>query len=252
MTPVKAQRPDAVTFIDASFGYRRKPVLTDVNATLPAGQAMALLGPNGSGKTTLLRGILGAVQQLDGTVDVDRSSIGYVPQSADLDLTFPVTARRVVEMGLYREVGSFGRIGRTRRRRVTDALERVGMADKAKRRFGELSGGQRQRVLVARALVAHPTLVLLDEPFNGLDDPTRRLLLRIIAEIKSEGIAVISSTHDLALARETCEMVMLLAGHQIAVGPLNQVLTDENLRLAYGGDVTETQTGPVTLTSVTS
>lgn len=226
---------DVVELVDASFGYGGRAVLTGVTGTLAAGEALALLGPNGSGKTTLLRGVLGAVRLLGGTMRIAGGAVGYVPQSADLDLTFPVTASKVVEMGLYRELGWFSRVGRQGRRRVDAALERVGMAEHGSVRFGQLSGGQRQRVLVARALVARPALVLLDEPFNGLDEPTRRMLLQIIVDMKSEGVAVMASTHDLALARGTCENVMLLAGRQIALGPIDEVLTTDNLTRAYGG-----------------
>ena len=121
---------------------------------------------------------------------VRKGAIGYVPQVADLDPTFPVTVRQVVEMGLYGEVGWLGRITGERRKRVDQALDRVDMLGRAGRRFGDLSGGQKQRVLLARSIVARPKLILLDEPFNGLDEPNRLKLLDLIHSVKAEGVAL--------------------------------------------------------------
>ena len=221
-------------FEKADFGYQGKSVLTGVDFTIHPGEAIALIGPNGSGKTTLLRGMLKATELLGGTMELVDSSIGYVPQSANLDLTFPISAKKVVEMGVYRELKPFGRISRSQRKRVENALERVSRNERASKRFGTLSGGQRQRILLARALVADPQLVLLDEPFNGLDEPNRQKLLEIIAEMKKDGVAVVASTHDLSLARETCDTAVLLAGRQIACGPVTDVLDDDTVAFVYG------------------
>lgn len=221
-------------FDTASLGYSRTPVVTGVSAVLNAGEALALIGPNGSGKTTVIRSILSDVRVLDGSLDVDAQVIGHVPQSADLDLEFPVTAVEVVTMGLYGELGWLHRPTKEHRLRVNAALERVGMSERARMRFGRLSGGQRQRILLARALVAQPQLVLLDEPFNGLDQPNRDALIDIIMAMKEEGVGVVVSTHDLGLARLTCDKALLLAGRQIAFGPLDEVLTPDCLARAYG------------------
>ncbi|WP_022868647.1 metal ABC transporter ATP-binding protein [Schaalia vaccimaxillae] len=223
-------------FDSVSLGYTRKPVVTGVSLQLYRGQATALIGPNGSGKTTVLRGILGDVNILAGQVEVGAQVIGLVPQSADLDLEFPITAREVVTMGTYAELGWFHAPNRGHKQRVDEALERVDMLDRGHMRFGALSGGQRQRILLARALVARPQLVLLDEPFNGLDQPNRDALVRIIDEMTDEGVAVAVTTHDLSLATRTCDTALLLAGHQVAYGPIDEVLRPELLALAYGGD----------------
>ena len=153
-------RTPALEFNNASFTYGGPPVLTGVTGTLYPGEALALIGPNGSGKTTLLCGILrtvtvtGTMKILGGPVTkVRKGAIGYVPQVADLDPTFPVTVRQVVEMGLYGEVGWLGRITGERRKRVDQALDRVDMLGRAGRRFGDLSGGQKQRVLLALSLI---------------------------------------------------------------------------------------------------
>ena len=137
-------------------------------------------------------------------------------------------------MGLYGELGWFQRLSRRHKERIAQALDRVGFADRGDVHFGTLSGGQRQRVLLARAIVADPTIILLDEPFNGLDQPNRDALLDIIARLKGRGIGVVVSTHDLVLAREVCEQVALLAGRQIAFGPRQEVLVPRLVEEAYG------------------
>ena len=232
-----------VVLDDAAFAYTSRPVLTGVTGTVMPGEALALIGPNGSGKTTLLRGLLGMVRITAGSLRVNgaapgrapRGSIGYVPQVADLDPSFPVTVLDVVLMGTYSRLGLLRRPGRAERQRCREALASVGLSELASRHFGTLSGGQRQRVLVARCIAAEPHLILLDEPFNGLDQPNRTALLDIIARLKDRGIGVVVSTHDLILARQTCEKAALLAGRQIAFGPREEVLVPGLIEQAYGG-----------------
>ena len=239
----RASSEPAVVLDDAAFAYNSRTVLSGVTGTVLAGEALALIGPNGSGKTTLLRGLLGMVRVAAGSLRVNgaapgrapRGSIGYVPQVADLDPSFPVTVLDVVLMGTYSRLGLMRRPGRRERRRCREALDAVGLSELASRRFGTLSGGQRQRVLVARCIAAEPRLILLDEPFNGLDQPNRDALLDIIARLKGRGIGVVVSTHDLVLARQTCEKAALLAGRQIAFGPRAEVLVPALIEQAYGG-----------------
>ena len=138
-------------------------------------------------------------------------------------------------MGTYSRLGLMRRPGRRERRRCREALDAVGLSELASRHFGTLSGGQRQRVLVARCIAADPRLILLDEPFNGLDQPNRTALLGIIERLKERGIGVVVSTHDLVLARRTCEKAALLAGRQIAFGPRAEVLVPALIEQAYGG-----------------
>lgn len=239
----RASSEPVVVLDDAAFAYNSRTVLTGVTGTVVGGEALALIGPNGSGKTTLLRGLLGMVRVAAGSLRVNgaapgrapRGSIGYVPQVADLDPSFPVTVLDVVLMGTYSRLGLMRRPGRRERRRCREALDAVGLSELASRRFGTLSGGQRQRVLVARCIAAEPRLILLDEPFNGLDQPNRDALLDIIARLKDRGIGVVVSTHDLVLARRTCEKAALLAGRQIAFGPREEVLVPALVEQAYGG-----------------
>ena len=236
-----------VTLEDASFSYGSSTVLTGVTGRVPAGQALALVGPNGSGKTTLMRALLGMVTVSRGRVRVNgaapgrapRGSVGYVPQLSDLDPTFPVTVREVVQMGMYSQLGILRRPGAEARRRALEALDSVGLADRADRRFGTLSGGQQQRVLVARCVAARPRLILLDEPFNGLDAPSRDIITGLIADLTADGVGVIVSTHDLSLARDVCSQACVLASRLVALGPTDEALAPEVLARAYGSSADE-------------
>ena len=228
-----------VSFRDATLGYGGTPALSGLTLDVVGGGALALVGPNGGGKTTLMRAVVGTCSILSGRVVVNAARIGLVPQSADLDLTFPVSAAEVVTMGLIGEAGWGRRITADMRRRVSASLERVNLADRATRRFGTLSGGQRQRVLVARALVARPELVLMDEPFNGLDAPSRDIITRLIAELTEDGVGVVVSTHDLSLARDVCSRACVLASRLVALGPTNEALAPDILARAYGSSADE-------------
>ena len=228
-----------VSFRDATLGYGGTPALSGLTLDVVGGGALALVGPNGGGKTTLMRAVVGTCSILSGRVEVNVERIGLVPQSADLDLTFPVSAAEVVTMGLIGEAGWGKRITADMRRRVSHALERVNLADRASRRFGTLSGGQRQRVLVARALVARPELVMMDEPFNGLDAPSRDIITRLIASLTEDGVGVVVSTHDLSLARDVCSRACVLASRLVALGPTNEALAPEILARAYGSSADE-------------
>lgn len=228
-----------VSFEEATLGYGGTPALSGLTLDVDGGQALALVGPNGGGKTTLMRAVVGTCSILSGRVEVNAARIGLVPQSADLDLTFPVSAAEVVTMGLIAEAGWGRRITADMRRRVSAALERVNLADRATRRFGTLSGGQRQRVLVARALVARPELVMMDEPFNGLDAPSRDIITRLIAELTEDGVGVVVSTHDLSLARDVCSRACVLASRLVALGPTNEALAPDILARAYGSSADE-------------
>ena len=228
-----------VSFRDATLGYGGTPALSGLTLDVVGGGALALVGPNGGGKTTLMRAVVGTCSLLSGRVEVNAARIGLVPQSAELDLTFPVSAAEVVTMGLIGEAGWGRRITADMRRRVSAALERVNLADRATRRFGTLSGGQRQRVLVARALVARPELVMMDEPFNGLDAPSRDIITRLIAELTEDGVGVVVSTHDLSLARDVCSRACVLASRLVALGPTNEALAPDILARAYGSSADE-------------
>ena len=220
---------------NASIGYSQTPVLTGITLTLSPGHALALIGPNGSGKTTLMRALLGSAQVISGDVSCPLDFLGYVPQNSDIDLSFPINVRQVVEMGMYPKVKLLRPLSREQKEAVSAALEQIGLAERARERFGTLSGGQRQRVLVARALVAKPRLVLLDEPFNGLDEPNREALLSLISQAKAQGTAFMISTHDYRVATEVCDESLIVAGRQVAYGPTSQVFRPEIINEAFGG-----------------
>lgn len=217
-------------------------IVDDVDCTVASGAVTALIGPNGAGKSTLLRGILGLVPVTHGTLRVlgeepaaARERIGYMPQTDRIDPEFPVTVRQVVTMGRYRRIGWLRWPGRADREAVTEALQKVGMERRARMRFGELSGGQRQRTILARAIASRPDLLLLDEPFNGLDADSRTRLVRLVNDLKAEGIAVVMSTHDISLAREAADLVMLVNREQIAFGPTAQTLRLDLIERAHPG-----------------
>ena len=220
---------------NASIGYSQTPVLTGITLSLSPGHALALIGPNGSGKTTLMRALLGSAQLISGELSCPLDFLGYVPQNSDIDLSFPINVRQVVEMGMYPKTKLLRPLSREQKEEVSAALEQIGLADRARERFGTLSGGQRQRVLVARALVAKPRMVLLDEPFNGLDEPNREALLSLINQAKAQGTAFMISTHDYRVATEVCDESLIVAGRQVAYGPTSQVFRPEIINEAFGG-----------------
>ena len=220
---------------NASIGYSQTPVLTGITLSLSPGHALALIGPNGSGKTTLMRALLGSAQLISGELSCPLDFLGYVPQNSDIDLSFPINVRQVVEMGMYPKTKLLRPLSREQKEEVSAALEQIGLADRARERFGTLSGGQRQRVLVARALVAKPRMVLLDEPFNGLDEPNREALLSLISQAKAQGTAFMISTHDYRVATEVCDESLIVAGRQVAYGPTAQVFRPEIINEAFGG-----------------
>lgn len=232
----------------AAFGYGGRSRIEGLSLELGAGDVVALIGPNGSGKSTLLRGILGLTDLTAGTAEILGTTqgqasrcIGFLPQADQRELELPVTLRQVVTMGLYRELGPLRPLGASGRARVNAALARVGLLPFAKQLFGDLSGGQQQRGILARALVADPRLLLLDEPFNGLDRENREKLLSLLRELGAEGRTIIVSTHDLEIAQVSCTHVLLLAtghepgdcGHPAAFGPVDEALTLEAVQHAF-------------------
>ncbi|MGW9166028.1 metal ABC transporter ATP-binding protein [Agromyces sp. NPDC055658] len=231
----------------AAFTHPGGAGVAGLDLEIGRGEAVALIGPNGAGKSTLLKGILGLVPRTAGTLELggarasERPShsrngmVAFLPQSAELDADFPISLEQVVMQGRYRGLGLLRWPGRADRAAVAQALDRVGLAQLAKRPFGELSGGQRQRGLLARALASQPALLLLDEPFNGLDQANRDALVETLRQLKADGVAVLVSTHDLELARLVCDSVVLVNGTQLAHGPVDDVLTLGNVQECFEG-----------------
>jgi manganese/iron transport system ATP-binding protein len=217
---------DAALTVDRlSVRLGGRSVLDQVDLVARRGELVGLIGPNGAGKTTLLRSILGLVRPETGTVRVDgraaragRAPIGYVPQRHDVAWDFPISVADAVMTGLTTRLGLLRRPRASDWEAVAEALQRVRMTALADRPIGQLSGGQRQRVLVARALVLRPSVLLLDEPFTGLDMPTQELLGDLFVDLAHEGRAVVMTTHDLLGALDACDRIVLLNRGVVASG----------------------------------
>lgn len=243
----QAHRPDApvVEFRNVTIRYDGgKPALEDATFALARGERVAVVGPNGAGKSTVLKAIAGILPPTAGSVDVygavagGHICIGYVPQRSQVDWNFPVTVAEVVMMGRVARMGLFRQPGRHDRRLVAESLAQVGMTDLAGRQIGELSGGQQQRAFIARALAQEAELLLMDEPLTGLDVPSQEAIFNILDLLRARGLTVLVSTHDLQLAAERFDRLMLLRRRIIGFGAAAEVLTPANLRLAYGSHMT--------------
>jgi manganese/zinc/iron transport system ATP- binding protein len=232
----------AIEVNDLTVAYRDRPVLWDIDVVVPPGVLMAIVGPNGAGKTTLIKAILGLVRPAAGDVAIfgapyeqQRRLVGYVPQRGSVDWDFPTTVLDVVMMGRYGALGWFRRPGRAERDAAMRALDQVGMADLHERQISQLSGGQQQRVFLARALVQDAAVYIMDEPFQGVDARTEHAIVALLQELRAKGKTVVVVHHDLQSVPEYFDWVMLLNVRRIALGPVSEVFTDENLRLTYGG-----------------
>ncbi|RMG92324.1 MAG: metal ABC transporter ATP-binding protein [Chloroflexi bacterium] len=207
------------------------------------GERVAIVGPNGAGKSTLLKLIAGVLRPTEGEVRVfghgpaGHICIGYVPQRSQIDWSFPVTVEDVVMMGRVGQIGLFRWPRRQDWAVVRQALARVNASHLAGKQIGELSGGQQQRVFIARALAQEAELLLLDEPLAGLDAPSREAIFQILDSLRPDGVTVLMATHDLNVAAERFERVMLLNRRVVALGPGTAVLTPDHLLQAYGGHV---------------
>lgn len=224
-----------------TVSYRSAPVLWEVDASFPTGQLCAIVGPNGAGKSTLLKAALGLVPRdagrvlidgVEGRVALDR--VAYVPQRESVDWDFPITVGEVVAMGRYRSTGWFRRVGKADRAVAAACLERVGMAAYGKRQIGQLSGGQRQRVFLARALAQQAPVLVMDEPFAGIDARTQADLLTLLGGIRDDGGSVIVVHHDMAQVRAAFDWTLLLNVRALGCGPTAEVLTSAAVRGAYG------------------
>ncbi|MBN1583744.1 MAG: metal ABC transporter ATP-binding protein [Anaerolineae bacterium] len=217
--------------------------LQDISFQIGQGEQVAVVGPNGAGKSTLFKLIVGILKPNDGEVHIcghapDRHTcIAYVPQRSQIDWSFPVTVEDVVMMGRIGRMGLLHRPRRNDRTSVRASLARVDALDLAQKQIGELSGGQQQRVFIARALAQQASLLMLDEPLSGLDVPSQQAIFKILASLRPDGVTVLVATHDLNLAAERFDRVMLLNKRIVAFDQGSAVLTAENLVAAYGGHV---------------
>ena len=230
---------------DITVAYRNgTTAMSHASFRVPRGSIAALVGVNGSGKSTLFKAIMGFVPLARGSVEIlgqpgrealKDNLVAYVPQSEEVDWNFPVLVEDVVMMGRYGHMGMFRRPKPRDREMVDMALERVGMTDFRKRQIGELSGGQKKRVFLARALAQEGQVILLDEPFTGVDVKTEDAIIDLLRALRDEGRVILVSTHNLGSVPEFCDRTVLVKGTVLAHGPTEEVFTRENLERAFGG-----------------
>jgi len=230
---------------DLTVAYHRKPVLWDVDLSLPEGRLIAVVGPNGAGKSTFIKAVLNLVPRASGAVsiygkpyEVQRNLVGYVPQRESVDWDFPVSALDVVAMGRYHKIGWLRPVGRTHRRAAYRELEKVGMESYALRQISQLSGGQQQRVFLARALAQDARIYLMDEPFAGVDVATEKAIVALLKELKALGKTCVVVHHDIQTVPAYFDYVVLLNMRVVAAGPTETVFTEDNLKKTYGGKLT--------------
>ncbi|HEV7257156.1 MAG TPA: zinc ABC transporter ATP-binding protein AztA [Bosea sp. (in: a-proteobacteria)] len=220
----------AIRLQDLTLGYDRHPAVHHLSGEIAAGSLTAIVGPNGAGKSTLLKGIAGALAPLGGDVSVTRGKrLAYLPQSAELDRSFPIHVYDLVAMGLWNSAGIFGRIGRGSAAKVEAAIAAVGLSGFERRPIGALSGGQMQRALFARLLLQDADIILLDEPFTAIDARTTADLLELVQRWHGESRTVVAVLHDIETVRRAFPHTLLLAREPVAWGETAEVLTPANL-----------------------
>jgi manganese/iron transport system ATP-binding protein len=223
-----------------SVRYESGDALRDVSFELPRAIRLAVLGPNGAGKSTLIKLIAGILTPTDGRIEVygedpgGHICIAYVPQRSQVDWNFPVSVRDVVMMGRIGKLGLLRRAGRADWKAVDEALAVVNMTGLAKRQIGELSGGQQQRMFIARALAQGAELMLMDEPLTGLDTRSQEDIFHILDALREQRVTVLVALHDLKMAAERFDAVMLLNHRLVGLGAPGDVFTPDNLVSAYG------------------
>lgn len=241
MTFTKTSQP-LLTAQDLRVNYGEVQALTGASLTLEAGQICGLVGMNGSGKSTLFKAIMGVVPA-SGQVTIAGLSpaaarrqglVSYVPQKEEIDFSFPLSVRDLVSQGRYGKLGITRRLRASDRQAVNQALDRVGLSDLADRQIGKLSGGQRKRAFVARGLAQEARLLLLDEPFAGVDKTSETMLISLFKELKEAGAGILISTHDLANLADLADRAALLRQTVLLEGPPQQVLAPQNLVQAFG------------------
>ena len=242
MTGAASGGADYLSLDGVTVAYSGRVALADVTMQVPHASQVAIVGPNGAGKSTLFKALVGLLPTRSGRVLLSGRApggraepIASVPQREEIDWGVPVTVHDVVMMGRYGQIGWFSHPGAADREVVARCLDELGIAELEKRAIGELSGGQQQRVFLARALAQEPHVLLLDEPFTGVDVGAREALLAVLARLREHGLTVLVSTHDMETAAKRFELVALLRGRLIAYGAPASVFTPEHLSEAFGG-----------------
>jgi ABC-type Mn2+/Zn2+ transport system ATPase subunit len=235
---------DLLELRNISVAYGSRLALESVTLSIPHGAQVAVVGPNGAGKSTMFKAMVGLLPLQDGEMLIHghppasyQHSVAYVPQREEVDWRFPVTVFDVVAMGRYGRGRWLKRLSARDREVVQDSLERLDIGGLADRPIGELSGGEQQRVFLARALAQEPHVLLLDEPFTGVDMATREATLDVLSALRARSVTVLVSTHDLDLAAERFDQLVLLNGRLISAGTPGEVFTEEHLQAAFGGQM---------------
>ncbi|KAF3362248.1 Manganese transport system ATP-binding protein MntB [Chlamydiales bacterium STE3] len=233
--------PIALEVGQLTVNYDKTPVLWDVSLKIPAGNLVGIIGPNGAGKSTFIKTALGLTPFLSGRIEFFgkalqqcRSEIAYVPQRESVDWDFPITVKELVLMGRYGRLGLFHRPRKADYIAVDYYLELVGMSQYSDRQISQLSGGQQQRVFLARALIQEAKIYFLDEPFNGVDLATEKILVSVMKNLVSQGKTVFVVHHDLNTIDTIFDWLIILNLRLVAYGPLSQVFNAHNLTTAYG------------------
>lgn len=243
--PSAASNAGGLSVRDLTVTYRNgHTALRDTSFDIPDGSIAALVGVNGSGKSTLFKSIMGFLRAAQGEISIlghpvrdalKANLVSYVPQAEEVDWSFPVLVEDVVMMGRYGHMGFFRHARRRDHEAVENALARVGMSDFRHRQIGELSGGQKKRVFLARALAQDGRVILLDEPFTGVDVKTEDAIIELLRELRAEGRVMLVSTHNLGSVPEFCDRTVLIKGTVLAHGPTADIFTQTNLEKAFGG-----------------
>jgi ABC-type Mn2+/Zn2+ transport system ATPase subunit len=233
-----------------SIGYGDKIILRDLSFHVPHGARVAVVGPNGAGKSTLFKALVGILPLQSGRILIHGEVLGthkdcvaYIPQREDVDWRFPVTVSDVVMMGRYGQMGWFNRPSSRDKEIVQNSLVRMGIADLASRSIGQLSGGQQQRAFLARAIAQEPHILLMDEPFTGVDVTTQEMTLNLLDHLQDQQVTTIVSTHDLNLAASRFDLALLLNHQLIAFGTPQEVFKQENLQRAFGSSLLVMENG---------
>ena len=238
------EEPARLEIENVRVGFNGQVALEDLSFQVPHGARLAVVGPNGAGKTTLFKALVGLMQLQSGHIHIHGQPLGhhqdcvaYVPQREEVDWRFPVTVNDVVMMGRFGQRGWLRRPGKRDHSIVARSLDQLGITDLANRPIGELSGGQQQRVFLARALAQEPHILLMDEPFTGVDFTAQEATLDLLEHLQTQQVTAMVSTHDLTLASERFEQVLLLNKRLIAYGSPGEVFTPSNLSQAFGSQV---------------
>lgn len=230
---------------DLTVSYEQRPVLWNVDFSLPYGKLVGVVGPNGAGKSTLIKSMMGLlplssgyVQLFDKELNAVRQKVSYVPQRESVDWNFPASVMDVVLMGRYGKRGLLKRLLNDDRSKAEEALEKMGMLEYRNRQIAQLSGGQQQRVFLARALTQEADLYLMDEPFAGVDAATESSIIKLLKELNQQGKTIVVVHHDLQSVTEYFDWLVMLNTRLVASGPTEQVFTEELLQETYGGKLT--------------